>query len=595
MRKHIKVYFLLCLIPFLTNFAFAEKDIIIESRLFKGVRQEVKSGPEVIISSFSEPFIIPLQPSNIESESKSISYLKNELNNIYQLKNVDHIATGNMIWDGKKKNLNGTVLLEEFIYPINFSPRMFSKNNVNLRIEIFKFKGTEIPLKADEAQTKMNRQTVVLTNARKFTISKEEGEKLLDTEITINFDEPVVLGFPSNGNPYFLSIYITKKKIKGRMREVFITTLAKTDVIQLPRPIRKVTPIYPEKCKKGGIEGLVVLEVTTDKEGNVEKVRVLKDAHPELDREARKAIRQWKYEPVFKDGKSVPAMFAVAVDFKLRKATSDENLEFPSENQKDLETILRKCAEYCEKLANSALFFVCREKIKEVLYQHPQGMIHVSKTTITSSGGATSRTYRTLSQPRTTVNKYVYDYQLVKKGEKIEESRTLLKENGEKKDEKNAILKTQRFYSERSAFGPIGLLSREWQDMYNYKIIKEKTIDGREAFVIEAKPKKKIEEKPNYGKIWIAKEDFSIIRIEIEQESLAGFEKIKEEIKKRKIKPIITVTHDYGIKKDGIRFPSKTTFMEDYFGTYMGRSKRSRMFITYDNYRFFTVDVEVKY
>jgi len=575
MRKHIRVFCLLCLVPFVINFAFAQEEIVIESRFFKGIKQEVKPGPEVIISSFSEPFTIPMRLSNVESENQFISYLKGELDNIYQLKNVNYLATGNMIWDGKKKSLNGTIVLEEFIYSITLSPKMYSKNNVSLRIEIFKLMGTGIP-----------------SATNKLTASRRVGEKLLDTELSINFDEPVVLGFPSNGNPHFLSIQIKKKKLENMRGEVLLATLADKSTIQIPRPILKVMPVYPEKCREEKVEGLVILEVTTDKGGNVTVAQVLKDTHPELDRAAQEAIKQWKYEPVLKNGKPISAMFTVAVDFKLRKAILDQNSKSYSESKKDMKTILRKSAEYCDKLAHSALFFVCQERIKEEIYPYySQERIYVTSTEISGY-----RSYRLLpTGSKKIVNSYVYDYQLVKKGDMIEESRTLLEDNGEEKHEENAELKARRFYSERSAFGPVGLLSKEWQDMYSYKILKEKTIDGRKAIVIEAKPKMNVEGKPNYGKIWVDKKDFSIIRIEIEQESLAGYEGLKKAIEKRKIRPIITVTHDYCIKKEGIRFPSKTTFKEDYFGLYAGRLKKSRMLITYDNYRFFTVEVKVKY
>jgi len=262
------------------------------------------------------------------------------------------------------------------------------------------------------------------------------------------------------------------------------------------------------------------------------------------------------------------------------------------ENDKEkLALILKKSAAYCEKLANSALFFVCRENIKEIIYQYPQGPVTVTSRT---TGGVTSRSYRIWARPKKIVNNYTYDYQLVQRTSRIHESRTLLEENGEKLFERNARLKTQRFYSERSAFGPVGLISKEWQEMYDYKIIEEKTADVREILVIEAKPKRKTEEKPNYGKIWVDKEDFSIIKIEIEQESLAGIEELREKMKKGGLKPIIKVTHDYGTMKNGLRFPSKTEFTEDYAGTGR-RIQKSRLSITYDNYRFFTVETEVKY
>jgi len=258
-------------------------------------------------------------------------------------------------------------------------------------------------------------------------------------------------------------------------------------------------------------------------------------------------------------------------------------------DQEELELILKKSAEYCERLSNSALHFVCKETIEEELrYGRVGGMrsVTTSSGTIAMGGGG----------QKIEINKYVYDYQLIKKGEKIEESRILLKENGKKKNEKNAPLKTKRFYSKRSVYGPVGLLSKEQQGKYDYIIIKEQTIKKRKTYVIEVIPKKNIQGNPNFGKVWVDKEDFSVLRIEIEQESLAGFEKIEKESKEQQISPIITTTHDYFIEKNGIRFPSKTVCEELYIARMRRmRTRLSETIITYDNYRFFTVETKIKY
>ena len=570
MRKFIRPFSLFCLILFIYSFSFAEDKIIIGSTLYKGLKKEGTSGPEVIIASFSEPFFVLADPSNIEAERMSISHMKNELNNIYQLNRVDHLTTGNMIWDGRKKKLNETISYDEFSYPINFSPRILSRKKISLRIEMSRFKGNEV------------------------SSNEVMGEKLIDTEIILNFNEPVVLGFPSNGNTYFLSIVITKKKTSAILKGMISESQTNINIAQPPRPVHKVTPLYPEKCREDKIEGSVILELTADKKGNVAKVRVIKPSHPDLDASAIEALKQWKYKPVIKKGKPAPVVFVVVVDFKLRKSAKNLSLKNSSKKQDDLEIILEKSADYCERLANSALHFICEETIKEEIYQGSQGFMGRSPTIILpgnirmrGSGGG-----RNIER-----NAYVYDYQLIKKGEKIEETRILLKENGKKKYEKNAPLKTKRFYSKRSVFGPVGLLGKKWQDKFNYKIIKEKTIKRRKTFVIEIKPKVEGEGKLNYGKVWVDKKDFSVLQIEIEQQSLAGFEILEQEIKKKNITPFFTTTHLYFIEKNGIRFPSKTVFEEKY--KYKGgrrrRFKASETIITYDKYRFFIVDVNVKY
>lgn len=259
--------------------------------------------------------------------------------------------------------------------------------------------------------------------------------------------------------------------------------------------------------------------------------------------------------------------------------------------QEELEIILKKSAEYCERLSNSALHFVCVETIKEEINHGPLGGVQV----VTSSGG--NMAMRSVTGGRNIErNEYVYDYQLIKKGNKIEETRTLLKENGKKKHEENAPMKTKRFYSKRSVYGPVGLLGKEQQGKYDYKIIKEQTIKKRKTYVIGVTPKINIKGNPNFGKVWVDKEDFSVLKIEIKQESLAGFEKLEKESKEKQISPIITTTHDYFIEKNGIRFPSKTVCKEVYVARMRRiRTKISETIITYDNYRFFTVDTKIKY
>jgi len=257
----------------------------------------------------------------------------------------------------------------------------------------------------------------------------------------------------------------------------------------------------------------------------------------------------------------------------------------------ELEIVLKKCAEYCERLENTALYFVCEETINEELNHGNFGGDRVA----TMSGG--NITMRSIAGGQNIErNEYVYDYQLIKKGNKIEETRTLLKENGKKKQEKNAPMKTKRFYSKKSVYGPVGLLGKEQQGKYDYKIIKEQTLKKRKTYVIEVTPKLNIEGNPNFGKVWVDKEDFSVLKLEIKQESLAGFEKIDQESEKQKMTPLITTTHDYFIEKNGIRFPSKTVCEEIYIaGMRRARTRISETRITYDNYKFFTVDTKIKY
>ena len=99
-------------------------------------------------------------------------------------------------------------------------------------------------------------------------------------------------------------------------------------------------------------------------------------------------------------------------------------------SQIDLEEILRRSRLYCRMLDFAVLDFICLEEIEE--------KIDVSIESFPE--------YPDIKQYRKArKNKYIYDYQFVRKGDSLKESRILLEENGRKTNQKNAELKTEVF------------------------------------------------------------------------------------------------------------------------------------------------------
>lgn len=85
---------------------------------------------------------------------------------------------------------------------------------------------------------------------------------------------------------------------------------------QKQRLIWSRTPAYPFVARQQGIEGVVRLAVYISSEGSVEDVKVL-SGQQILARAAREAVKQWRYAPVTVDGKPVPVVTTVDVDFRL--------------------------------------------------------------------------------------------------------------------------------------------------------------------------------------------------------------------------------------------------------------------------------------
>lgn len=79
-----------------------------------------------------------------------------------------------------------------------------------------------------------------------------------------------------------------------------------------------VSPVYPPIALAARVQGTVVLEAVIDADGNVVNLKVLHSI-PLLDRAALEAVRQWKYEPTYLNGRPVPVVMSVSVDFQLTR------------------------------------------------------------------------------------------------------------------------------------------------------------------------------------------------------------------------------------------------------------------------------------
>ena len=253
----------------------------------------------------------------------------------------------------------------------------------------------------------------------------------------------------------------------------------------------------------------------------------------------------------------------------------------------ELEKILEKSADYCKRLANSVLFFVCKETIKEEIYYRAP----VSIRTVSPLGTVRMQ----MVGGHREKNTYVYDYQLIRKENKIKESRTLLEENGRKMNKKNAPLKTKIFEHKNVIMGPVGLLSEYWQQFHDYKIVKEAKFKGEKVIVLEAVPKYGFKLNQLSGKIWVKKSDFTILKTEWNQQSIENYDKIEELAKELGAKPLITLVSEYAFEKKGIRFPSRYSIKEVYILRGRKRFLRSRKTVIYKDYQFFTVETDIKY
>jgi protein TonB len=81
----------------------------------------------------------------------------------------------------------------------------------------------------------------------------------------------------------------------------------------------QVIPPYPATARQQRIEGTTLLRVLVLADGRVGNIAVQKSAgHPDLDRAAADAVRQWHFDPARKDSDTVAMWVLLPVEFHLK-------------------------------------------------------------------------------------------------------------------------------------------------------------------------------------------------------------------------------------------------------------------------------------
>ena len=88
--------------------------------------------------------------------------------------------------------------------------------------------------------------------------------------------------------------------------------------ITAPALVKRVDPAYSAVAAGAHLSGMAILEAVVDELGAVQSVKVLRSAHPILDREAVDALRQWRYKPLVLNGD--PSSFVLTVTFNFTAA-----------------------------------------------------------------------------------------------------------------------------------------------------------------------------------------------------------------------------------------------------------------------------------
>src|SRR5580658_397330 len=97
--------------------------------------------------------------------------------------------------------------------------------------------------------------------------------------------------------------------------------------VSAPRLIHKVEPQYSPLARADRVQGTVVFQIIVDEHGLPRDIQVISPLGFGLDEKAEEAIAKWRFAPGMKEGKPIPVVAQVEVNFRFPKIWFDAKAE----------------------------------------------------------------------------------------------------------------------------------------------------------------------------------------------------------------------------------------------------------------------------
>lgn len=261
-------------------------------------------------------------------------------------------------------------------------------------------------------------------------------------------------------------------------------------------------------------------------------------------------------------------------------------------DDQNINSFLGKARKYCLRLDKAALDFVCREEVKERanIRKGPAGTAVVPGVTglATDSGRLTTIAPPPEKYKTTTC---VYDYQFIRKGGDVRERRDLIIKDGEEVARKDVPIETRHFRFRDILFGPSLLVGESAAADHIYEVLKKEKVKGQEAAVIICKARPERAGECLTGRAWVRLTDGAILRISWDPESFEGYQEVLAVAREIKMSPALKSETEFGIERNGLRFPTLDKTEETYKSGTMS-FMRSMTTVRYTAYKFFTVETD---
>lgn len=564
--------------------------------LFRGTPQEASfflDRPDILtVDSRPELSLLKEQIGGSE-ESIKVAALR-ALVEMYQLLSIDDIYSLKQTIGRTNKSIDRIAVAEDSVYRIR--TRIINKSGLQISVHLQIERSKPGVFRTDSTGQAR------LRSANFIGMKKGSMDGLVEQDVILERDVPVILAVPREKEINYALLLLSSANTMALV-PAEVTEKAKERQIgtsEVPMPIQVVDPDYPSELKRRLIGGEIHLRIALDKKGNVLGVAIEKGVHPYLDYCAVQAFLRWKFAPIIRKGKPVQASFSFNYLFDPRSDGPQSAEIAPVSNglassSNKLHDILTKVQDYCSQLSEAALSFVCEETIREIHYNLIDNISWEMLVLNRDSQIMVGRPVQIIDPRRTIRNEFICDYQLVRKGGAVKESRVVQEENGKAKRGPNPDLKEDRFSGLNSLLSPLRVLAGARQELFMFSFIKTQRVHGKDAYVLNAMPKAGNEDGIWAAKIWIDQDDYGVLRCDIEGIPLDGYEDVLRDCSVMNIKPSFMISHEYGYEKNGVHLPSRSKIRVSYPALDVrGPIEKLSIDLGYDKYRFFTVDTSTQ-
>jgi len=579
MRIIIRSILFLVLLSFVCRTVLHAEDIMVRVYLFRSDWKEAISNKDQvkIFTASSRPELASFKEKAGLSDVYDASTVSEALMNIYNVDTVDYLFMHEKAWSGRgTTDYNDIIKGVQNYYRIRITPKILSSGQVFLPVLI--------------------------------SYGKNEGastEIIMRQEITLDLNEPMIIMASHNGEAYYALVYAKSSYIARSEPEQ--KKVSEPEFYHAPKILQMVPPSYPEELRRRLIGGIVRLIVKINEKGNVLSVGIEEPVNAYLNYSVVQALRQCIFEPVYNSkNKPIPAKFKLSYNFYpstynpviSSRSPCNETTAFSTEV---LTKTLDKCGEYCQKLAIAALDFVCEETISETHFTLSKSVRWITPVIMTSGGDDPYHNRTIIPYPKVQImdpsqtkrNKYLCDYQIIRKNEVLQERRIILKENGRAYGDGTKLMNEGRVIGLSPLFASLKILLPAQQSKYFFRIASEEKIQGKKSYIVEASPKSGDENGIWSARIWVDQEKYSILKCEIEGIPIDGYEDVLNDCTALNIKPEFVTTHEYRTEKDGIFLPWRSKVRIAYPGySPLVSIPKTDMILNYDKFRFFTVESE---